>query len=99
VFEAYELLVISHAWLFYFIDFVLAFQLLGFSQVGDCFQVIFGVLTSQYLDWTTYYLNDWRIYGTNRSKGFMPKCSNWLLVALPMFIFMGLMRRRYTRCR
>ncbi|MCL4189543.1 MAG: TRAP transporter large permease subunit [Rhodobacteraceae bacterium] len=43
--------------------------------------------------WETYFLTDFRIFGVfiQRIYGQM---SNWILVALPMFIFMGLMLER-----
>jgi len=52
-----------------------------------------SVLANQYLGTDTYFLNSWRIFGlfVQRIYGQM---SNWVLVALPMFIFMGLMLER-----
>lgn len=52
-----------------------------------------SVLASQYLGTDTYFLTNWRIFGlfVQRIYGQM---SNWVLVALPMFIFMGLMLER-----
>lgn len=52
-----------------------------------------SVLAHQYLGTDTYFLTNWRIFGlfVQRIYGQM---SNWVLVALPMFIFMGLMLER-----
>jgi tripartite ATP-independent transporter DctM subunit len=52
-----------------------------------------AVLGYEYFDWETYFLTDWRIFGifVQRVWGQM---SNWILVALPMFIYMGLMLER-----
>jgi tripartite ATP-independent transporter DctM subunit len=52
-----------------------------------------AVLGYEYFNWETYFLTDWRIFGifVQRVWGQM---SNWILVALPMFIYMGLMLER-----
>lgn len=48
---------------------------------------------ARWLEWDTYFLTDMRIFGVfvQRIYGQM---SNWVMVALPMFIFMGLMLER-----
>lgn len=52
-----------------------------------------AILGFEWLNWDTYFLTDMRIFGVivQRIWGQM---SNWILVALPMFIFMGLMLER-----
>lgn len=66
-----------------------AWALAGVS-IGFSFLAIFGF---EYFNWDTYFLTDMRIFGifVQRIWGQM---SNWILVALPMFIFMGLMLER-----
>nr|WP_240009670.1 TRAP transporter large permease subunit [Marinomonas algicola] len=90
--ETYEFLVIAMLGSFIlliFTGFPVAWILAGLSIV---FSVI-GILSSEYLDWDTYYMTDWRIYGTIVQRIYA-QMSNWVLVALPMFIFMGLMLER-----
>ena len=66
-----------------------AWALAGVS-IGFSFIAIFGF---EWFNWDTYFLTDFRIFGifVQRIWGQM---SNWILVALPMFIFMGLMLER-----
>ncbi len=66
-----------------------AWVLAGVS-IGFSFIAVFG---SEWFGWDTYFLTDMRIFAVmvQRVWGQM---SNWILVALPMFIFMGLMLER-----
>ncbi|MGY6548660.1 MAG: TRAP transporter large permease [Roseinatronobacter sp.] len=66
-----------------------AWALAGIS-IGFSFLAIWGF---ESFGWDTYFLTDMRIFGifVQRIWGQM---SNWILVALPMFIFMGLMLER-----
>ena len=66
-----------------------AWALAGVS-IAFSFIAIFGF---EWFNWDTYFLTDFRIFGifVQRIWGQM---SNWILVALPMFIFMGLMLER-----
>ncbi len=66
-----------------------AWALAGVS-IGFSFIAIIGF---EWFGWDTYFLTDMRIFGifVQRIWGQM---SNWILVALPMFIFMGLMLER-----
>jgi tripartite ATP-independent transporter DctM subunit len=66
-----------------------AWALAGIS-IAFSFIAIWGF---ESFGWDTYFLTDMRIFGVfvQRIWGQM---SNWLLVALPMFIFMGLMLER-----
>jgi TRAP-type mannitol/chloroaromatic compound transport system permease large subunit len=66
-----------------------AWALAGVS-IAFSFIAIFGF---EWFGWDTYFLTDFRIFGifVQRIWGQM---SNWILVALPMFIFMGLMLER-----
>ncbi len=66
-----------------------AWALAGIS-IAFSFIAIFGF---EWFNWDTYFLTDFRIFGifVQRIWGQM---SNWILVALPMFIFMGLMLER-----
>ncbi len=72
-----------------FTGFPVAWVLAGVS-VAFSYIAIFG---SDWFGWDTYFLQDSRIFGifVQRIYGQM---SNWILVALPMFIFMGLMLER-----
>ncbi len=72
-----------------FTGFPVAWALAGVS-VAFSFIAIWGF---DLLNWDTYFLTDMRIFGVivQRIWGQM---SNWILVALPMFIFMGLMLER-----
>jgi len=66
-----------------------AWALAGVS-IAFSFIAIYGF---ELFNWDTYFLTDMRIFGifVQRIWGQM---SNWILVALPMFIFMGLMLER-----
>lgn len=66
-----------------------AWALAGVS-IAFSFIAIYGF---EIFGWDTYFLTDMRIFGifVQRIWGQM---SNWILVALPMFIFMGLMLER-----
>ena len=66
-----------------------AWALAGVS-IAFSFIAIYGF---ELFGWDTYFLTDMRIFGifVQRIWGQM---SNWILVALPMFIFMGLMLER-----
>ncbi|ATX67005.1 TRAP transporter large permease [Roseinatronobacter bogoriensis] len=66
-----------------------AWALAGVS-IAFSFIAIYGF---EWFNWDTYFLTDFRIFGifVQRIWGQM---SNWILVALPMFIFMGLMLER-----
>jgi tripartite ATP-independent transporter DctM subunit len=66
-----------------------AWALAGVS-IAFSFIAIYGF---DMFGWDTYFLTDFRIFGifVQRIWGQM---SNWILVALPMFIFMGLMLER-----
>ncbi len=66
-----------------------AWALAGVS-IGFSFIAIYGF---EWFNWDTYFLTDFRIFGifVQRIWGQM---SNWILVALPMFIYMGLMLER-----
>ncbi len=66
-----------------------AWALTGVS-IAFSFIAIYGF---EWFDWETYFLTDFRIFSifVQRIWGQM---SNWILVALPMFIFMGLMLER-----
>ncbi len=72
-----------------FTGFPVAWVLAGIAVVFS----IGSILASQYLDWDTYFLTDWRIFGVIVQRIYA-QMSNWVLVALPMFIFMGLMLER-----
>ncbi len=52
-----------------------------------------AVLGSTYLDWDTNFLTSYRLYGIFIQRIYA-QMSNWIMVALPMFIFMGLMLER-----
>jgi tripartite ATP-independent transporter DctM subunit len=90
--ELYELLVVAMLVTFilllftgYPVAWVLAGTSLLFSGIA--------ILGAEYLDWDTYFLSDARIYGIYVQRIYA-QMSNWILVALPMFIFMGLMLER-----
>jgi tripartite ATP-independent transporter DctM subunit len=92
MFETNEILVIAMLLSFIallFTGFPIAWILAG---VGVIFSVI-AVLGYEYLDWDTNFLTSWRIY-TIFVQRIYAQMSNWILVALPMFIFMGLMLER-----
>ncbi|KGK42074.1 C4-dicarboxylate ABC transporter [Nitrincola sp. A-D6] len=52
-----------------------------------------SIIAYQYFDVDTYFLTDWRIFGVMVQRIYT-QMTNWVLVALPMFIFMGLMLER-----
>lgn len=92
MFEANEILVMAMLGSFILLIFTgypVAWLLAGISVVFS----VGAILLSQYFDVDTYFLTDWRIFGVmvQRIYGQM---ANWVLVALPMFIFMGLMLER-----
>jgi tripartite ATP-independent transporter DctM subunit len=92
MFETNEILVIAMLLSFIallFTGFPIAWILAG---VGVIFSVI-AVLGYEYFDWDTNFLTSWRIY-TIFVQRIYAQMSNWILVALPMFIFMGLMLER-----
>jgi tripartite ATP-independent transporter DctM subunit len=92
MFETNEILVMAMLVSFIallFTGFPIAWILAG---VGVIFSVI-AVLGFEYLDWDTNFLTSWRIY-TIFVQRIYAQMSNWILVALPMFIFMGLMLER-----
>jgi len=89
---SYELIVIAMLVSFIlliFTGFPVAWVLAGVSVVFS----VFSVIASQYFDVDTYFLTDWRIFGVMVQRVYA-QMSNWVLVALPMFIFMGLMLDR-----
>ncbi|MFN3987256.1 MAG: TRAP transporter large permease subunit [Rhodocyclaceae bacterium] len=90
--ETNEILVIamlSSFILLIFTGYPVAWLLAGISVLFS----VGAILGAQYLDWDTYFLTDWRIFGVIVQRIFA-QMSNWVLVALPMFIFMGLMLER-----
>ncbi len=72
-----------------FTGFPVAWALAGVSVLFS-FIAIWGF---ELLDWDTYFLTDMRIFGVMVQR-IWGQMSNWILVALPMFIFMGLMLER-----
>ncbi len=58
---------------------------IGFSVIA-----VFGF---EWFNWDTYFLTDFRIFNIFVQR-IWAQMSNWILVALPMFIFMGLMLER-----
>jgi tripartite ATP-independent transporter DctM subunit len=92
VFEANEILVMAMLASFIvllFTGYPVAWLLAGISVMFS----VGSILLSQYFDVDTYFLTDWRIFGVIVQRIFA-QMSNWVLVALPMFIFMGLMLDR-----
>ena len=92
MFEANEFLVMAMLGSFILLIFTgypVAWLLAGISVVFS----VGAILLSQYFDVDTYFLTDWRIFGVMVQRIF-GQMSNWVLVALPMFIFMGLMLER-----
>lgn len=90
--ELNEILVIAMLLSFIFLIFTgfpVAWSLAGVS-LSFTFIAIYG---RAWFGWDTHFLTDMRIFGifVQRIYGQM---SNWLLVALPMFVFMGLMLER-----
>jgi tripartite ATP-independent transporter DctM subunit len=72
-----------------FTGFPVAWALAGVSVLFS----FIAILGYEYLDWDTYFLTDMRIFGVMVQR-IWGQMSNWILVALPMFIFMGLMLER-----
>jgi tripartite ATP-independent transporter DctM subunit len=72
-----------------FTGFPVAWALAGVSVLFS----FIAILGSEHLNWDTYFLNDMRIFGVMVQR-IWGQMSNWILVALPMFIFMGLMLER-----
>lgn len=92
MFEANEILVMAMLASFIvliFSGYPVAWLLAGISV----FFSVGAVLLSQYFDVDTYFLTDWRIFGVMVQRIYA-QMTNWVLVALPMFIFMGLMLDR-----
>lgn len=92
MFEANEILVIAMLGSFIvllFTGYPVAWLLAGISVVFS----VGSILLAQHFDVDTYFLTDWRIFGVMVQRIFA-QMSNWVLVALPMFIFMGLMLER-----
>jgi len=92
VFEVNEYIVIamlSSFILLIFTGYPVAWILAGISVLFS----VGSILAYQYFDVDTYFLTDWRIFGVMVQRIFA-QMSNWVLVALPMFIFMGLMLER-----
>jgi tripartite ATP-independent transporter DctM subunit len=72
-----------------FTGFPVAWALAGISVIFS----FIAILGYEYLGWDTYFLTDTRIFGVMVQR-IWGQMSNWILVALPMFIFMGLMLER-----
>ncbi|WP_240776152.1 TRAP transporter large permease [Nitrincola alkalilacustris] len=92
MFEVNEYIVIamlSSFILLIFTGYPVAWILAGISVLFS----VGSILAYQYFDVDTYFLTDWRIFGVMVQRIFA-QMSNWVLVALPMFIFMGLMLER-----
>lgn len=92
MFEANEILVIAMMVSFIlllFTGYPVAWLLAGISVVFS----VGSILLAEHFDVDTYFLTDWRIFGVMVQRIFA-QMSNWVLVALPMFIFMGLMLER-----
>ncbi|HRQ56775.1 MAG TPA: TRAP transporter large permease subunit [Azoarcus taiwanensis] len=92
MFEANEILVIAMLGSFVlllFTGYPVAWLLAGISVVFS----VGAILLSQHFDVDTYFLTDWRIFGVMVQRIYA-QMANWVLVALPMFIFMGLMLER-----
>ncbi len=90
--ETYEYLVIAMLLTFIgllFTGFPVAWVLAGVSILFS----IIGVYGSEWFGWDTFFLTDFRIWGIFVQRIYA-QMSNWILVALPMFIFMGLMLER-----
>lgn len=92
MFETNEILVMAMLISFIgllFTGFPVAWALAGVSIIYS----FIAIMGFEWFGWDTYFLTDTRIFGifVQRVYGQM---SNWILVALPMFIFMGLMLER-----
>ncbi|MCC6007499.1 MAG: TRAP transporter large permease subunit [Rhodobacteraceae bacterium] len=92
MFETNEILVLAMLLSFMamlFIGIPVAWALAGVSLFFSAL-AIFG---SETFVWDTYFLESSRIYGVMVQR-IWGQMSNWILVALPMFVFMGLMLER-----
>lgn len=92
MFETYELIVMAMLGSFIlliFTGFPVAWVLAGVSV----FFSIGAILAFNYLDADTYFLTDWKIFGIIVQRIY-DQMTKWIMVALPMFIFMGLMLER-----
>ncbi|WP_240775950.1 TRAP transporter large permease [Nitrincola schmidtii] len=92
MFETNELIVIamlSSFILLIFSGYPVAWILAGISVLFS----VGSILAYQWFDVDTYFLTDWRIFGVMVQRIYA-QMTNWVLVALPMFIFMGLMLER-----
>ncbi|WP_417579828.1 TRAP transporter large permease [Nitrincola sp.] len=92
MFETNELIVIAMLGSFIlliFSGYPVAWILAGISVLFSAG----SILAYQYFDVDTYFLTDWRIFGVMVQRIYT-QMTNWVLVALPMFIFMGLMLER-----
>ncbi|WP_235263650.1 TRAP transporter large permease [Nitrincola sp. A-D6] len=92
MFETNELIVIAMLGSFIlliFSGYPVAWILAGISVLFSAGSII----AYQYFDVDTYFLTDWRIFGVMVQRIYT-QMTNWVLVALPMFIFMGLMLER-----
>lgn len=90
--ETYEFIVIAMLgsfMLLIFTGFPVAWVLAGVSV----FFSVGSIIAFQYFDADTYFLTDWKIFGIMVQRIY-DQMSKWVLVALPMFIFMGLMLER-----
>jgi len=90
--ETYEFIVIAMLgsfMLLIFTGFPIAWVLAGVSV----FFSVGAILAFEYLDVDTYFLTDWNIFGIIVQRIY-DQMTKWVLVALPMFIFMGLMLER-----
>lgn len=90
--ETYELIVIamlSSFILLIFTGYPVAWVLAGVSV----FFSVGAIVAFNYFDVDTYFLTDWKIFGIIVQRIY-DQMTKWVLVALPMFIFMGLMLER-----
>jgi len=90
--ETYEFIVVAMLLTFIgllFTGFPVAWVLAGTA----IFYSIVGVFGAEVLGWDTFFLVDFRIYEIFVQRIYA-QMSNWILVALPMFVFMGLMLER-----
>lgn len=92
MFETNELIVMGMLGSFIlliFSGYPVAWILAGISVLFS----VGSILAYQFFDVDTYFLTDWRIFGVMVQRIYT-QMTNWVLVALPMFIFMGLMLER-----
>ena len=90
--ETYEFIVLAMLgsfMLLIFTGFPVAWVLAGVSV----FFSVGAIFAFEYLDADTYFLTDWNIFGIIVQRIY-DQMTKWVLVALPMFIFMGLMLER-----